>query len=245
MSRYVRLCALFGLLGLFGPSRARAQSPGTQSAAAIWVASQAGASLRVGRGVVQAQVERAAALLLPYEHDPRFKLLGSSIRHLPHKNLIEIRSDGVVVVPFVQDKRVSVVARIRPVIRAGSLELSLVGTRRSVSSCELDGPICFMVKRAIDRHLGDGAKLQAFLDTGLNTALRSVFRAAAEVPCGEGRVSPTRVKTAPEFLEVLMAASAADLACLRRARALLVDDLSAELKRDGSRWRARDRRSAL
>ena len=124
---------------------------GTQSAAAVWVASQGTASLRLGRGAVEAQVEHASSLLLPYQRDPRFTITGSSIRHLPHKNLIEIKSEGVVVVPFIEDKRVTVTIQIKPEILAQSLRLTYAGMRRTVSRCEVDGPICFMVKRAIDR----------------------------------------------------------------------------------------------
>ncbi len=210
---------------------AHAQSIGTQSAAAIWVASQGTASLRLGRGAVESQVERAAALLLPYQRDPRFTVTGSSIRHLPHKNMIEIKSEGMVAVPFVEDKQVSVTVQIRPQIMAKSLRLTYVGMRRTVSHCEVDGPICFMVKRAIDRHVGDGGKIQDFLDEGLNAALRPVFRAATELACREGSVKPTRVTTAPEFLEVLMAAGKEDLACLRSAQVSMPEELEFELKR--------------
>jgi hypothetical protein len=210
---------------------ARAQSLGTQSAAAIWVASQGTASLRLGRGAVEAQVEHAASLLLPYQRDRRFTLTGSSIRHLPHKNLIEIKSEGMVSVPFVEDKRVSVTVRIKPQISGESLRLTFVGVKRSVSHCDMDGPICFMVKRAIDSHVGDGSKIQAFLDDGLNAALRPVFRAATQLPCRGGSVKPTRVTTAPEFLEVLMATRKEDLACLRSAQVSLPNELHSELKR--------------
>ncbi|MFT3925078.1 MAG: hypothetical protein QM778_21260 [Myxococcales bacterium] len=224
----VWLCAL-SLVSL--SDAAHAQSVGTQSAAAVWVASRGTASLRLGRGVVEDQVDRASALLLPYEQDPRFTVKKSSIRHLPHKNLIEIKSEGVVEVPWVEDKIVSVTVRIKPEIVAQSLRLTYAGMRRSVSRCEVDGPICFMVKRAIDQHVGNGAKIQEFLDSGLNAALKPVFRAAADLSCGEGHVVPSRVTTAPEFLEVLMAERSQDLACLRQAHVALPNDLRSELKR--------------
>ena len=238
----VWLCAL-SLVSL--ADEARAQSVGTQSAAAVWVASHGTASLRLERGVVETQVERASALLLPYERDPRFTVTGSSIRHLPHKNLIEIKSEGVVEVPFVEDKVVSVTVRIKPEISAQSLRLIYAGMRRSVSHCEVDGPICFMVKRAIDQHVGDGSQIQAFLDDGLNAALRPVFRAAADLACEKGQVVPARVTTAPEFLEVLMAQRAEDLACLREAHVALpneLNDLRSELKRAS---KSRGQRGAL
>lgn len=234
-------CALS--LAVFSASgRANAQSVGTQSAAAVWVASQGTASLRLGRGAVEAQVEHASSLLLPHERDPRFTVTGSSIRHLPHKNLIEIKSEGIVAVPFVEDKRVTVTIRIKPEIRAQSLRLTYAGMRRTVSSCGMDGPICFMVKRAIDQHIGDGSKIQRFLDEGLNAALRPVFRAAADVSCAKGHVVPSRVTTAPEFLEVLMAERAEDLACLRAASVALPNELRSELKKAS---KSRGHRSAL
>jgi hypothetical protein len=215
----VWLCALG--LTYFGPClAAQAQSPGTQSAAAIWVASQGTSALRVGRGVVASQVEHASTLLLPFERDHRFSAKGSSIRHLPHKNLIEITSEGLVDVAFVSDKQVSVTISIKPQIEGESLRLIYAGMKRSVSGCELDGPICFMVKRAIDRHVGDGAQIQAFLDSGLNAALRPVFRAAADVAC-EGNARPERVRMSSEFLEVLMADSVGRFACPLEAHAAL------------------------
>ncbi len=237
----VLLCAL-SLTALSASERANAQSVGTQSAAAVWVASQGTASLRLGRGVVQSQVEHASSLLLPHEHDSRFTVTGSSIRHLPHKNLIEIKSEGVVAVPFVEDKRVTVTIRIKPEIRAQSLRLTYAGMRRTVSGCGMNGPICFMVKRAIDQHIGDGSKIQTFLDEGLNAALRPVFRAAADVSCTKGHVLPSRVTTAPEFLEVLMAERAEDLACLRTGSMALPNDLRSELKKAS---KSRSHRSAL
>jgi hypothetical protein len=179
---------------------------------------------------VEAQVEHASSLLLPYQRDPRFTVTGSSIRHLPHKNLIEIKSEGVVVVPFIEDKRVTVTIRIKPEIRAQSVRLTYAGMRRTVSRCEVDGPICFMVKRAIDQHIGDGSKIQAFLDDGLNAALRPVFRSVADVSCAKGQVQPSRVTTAPEFLEVLMAEQEEDLACLRSASVALPNELQSELQ---------------
>jgi hypothetical protein len=239
MNWRIRLCALsFVTLPLV--SSAHAQSLGTQSAAAVWVASQGTASLRLGRGAVEAQVEHAASLLLPYQRDRRFTLTGSSIRHLPHKNLIEIKSEGVVTVPFVEDKRVSVTVQIKPEITGKSLRLTFVGVRRNVSQCDVDGPICFMVKRAIDTHVGDGSKIQAFLDDGLNAALRPVFRAATQLPCREGSVKPTRVTTAPEFLEILMATRKEDLACLRSAQVSLPDELHSEIKRASKAHGSRD-----
>jgi hypothetical protein len=246
MHRAVRvgLCAL-GLLWLAPASLSSAQSPGAQSAAAIWVASQGAASLRIGGGMVAREVERAASLLLPYERDPRFTLKGSTIRHLPHKNLIEIRTEAVVDVPFVEDKTVVVTVRIRPEIYAQGLRLKFASMRRSVSRCEVDGPICFMIKRAIDRHVGDGTELQAFLDDGLNAALRPVFRAAADVVCKEGRVLPKRVTTAPEFLEVLMADRAEDLACLRKVGATLPLEVRSELKAPPKARQARSNSGAL
>ena len=237
----VLLCAL-SLVPIPLGQRTNAQSVGTQSAAAVWVASQGTASLRLGRGAVESQVERASSLLLPYERDARFTVTGSSIRHLPHKNLIEIKSEGLVSVPFIEDKRVTVTIRIKPEIRAQSLRLTYAGMRRTVSRCEVDGPICFMVKRAIDRHVGDGSKIQEFLDDGLNAALRPVFRAAADVSCAKGHVVPSRVITAPEFLEVLMAERAEDLACLRSANVTMPNELRSELKKAS---KTRGHRSAL
>lgn len=237
-------------LGVFlslGPGRevVRAQSPGTQTAAAVWVASQGAASLRVGKALVQEQVQRASAWLVPYEKDSRFTHRGTSIRHLPHKNLIEIHSEASVNVAFVSDKTVSVTVLLRPEIHEESLRLVLVSKRRAISGCVLEGPVCFMVKRAIDRHLGDGSRLQAFLDTGLNNALKPVFRSAAEVACGERQVVPKRVTTAPEFLEVLMQASAADLSCLRSSQTFSPDDLSAAFKREEKAHKGRAHRTTL
>lgn len=227
-------------------STAEAQSPGTQSAAAVWVAHQGVASLRVGRGVVQSQVEQAAALLLPFERDPRFTLKGTSIRHLPHKNLIEIKSEAEVSVAFVSDKTVSVTIQLRPEIYEESLRLVMVRKRLKISGCVMEGPICFMVKRAVDRHLGDGQKLQAFLDDGLNTALRPVFRSAADAACGDRHAIPRRVTTAPEFLDVLMAASASELSCLRSySQAQAAGDRSAAFKREEKAQKARAHRSLL
>jgi hypothetical protein len=225
----ISFCAI-SLLSL-ARQPASAQSVGTQSAAAVWVASHGTASLRLGRGAVETQVAQATSLLLPFERDPRFTATRSSIRHLPNKNLIEIKSEGLVDVPWVQDKEVTVTVLIKPEIVAQSLKLTFAGVRRTVSRCEVDGPVCFMVKRAIDQHVGDGSKIQAFLDDGLNAALRPVFRAAADTACRKGRVLPTRVVTAPEFLEVLMAARSEDLACLRSAQGTLPKELRSELKK--------------
>jgi hypothetical protein len=93
---------------------------------------------------------------------------------------------------------------IKPEISGESLRLTYAGMRRNVSHCEVEGPICFMIKRALDRHVGNGERIQTFLDEGLNAALRPIFRAAAQSYCAEGRGSPREVRTAPEFLEVLI-----------------------------------------
>ncbi len=239
MRAVVSVCLALALGFACERSTAHAQSPGAQSVAAIWVAHQGVASVRVGRGVVEAQVERAGPVLLPVERDRRFTLKGTSIRHLPHKNLIELTSEAEASVAFVSDKTVTVTVQLRPEIHEDSLRLVVANRSSHISGCAMEGPICYMLKRAVDRHLGDGKQLQAFLDDGLNAALRPVFRSVAAAGCAERQVAPRRVSTAPEFLDVLMAKSGSDLNCQREPEAYAADTRSTAFKRADKAHKAR------
>jgi hypothetical protein len=185
-----------------------------QGALGLHVTRQGQAALRLPRELMDAEAQKVARLLVP--RDYRFALLRSSLVFLPNKNVIEFRSEGVATVPFVSDKSVVISVQVKPRIDGKQVRFTYAGMRRTVSSCELTGPLCFMLKRMIDRHVGDGHAIQQFLDDGLNATLRPLFRAAADIPCEHGSVAPRRVETATDAVDVVLTAKRADLSCLLR-----------------------------
>jgi hypothetical protein len=188
---------------------------GEPSTQMVWVTKRGQAALRLPRELMDAEVRKAAALLVPDDH--RFTLQRAVTRLLPHRNVIEFESVGLVSVPFVAPKTVTITVSIKPRIDGKSVRLTYAGMRRDVSRCEPTGPLCFMIKRAIDRHVGDGSDIQQFLDEGVNATLRPLFRAASEIPCERGSVQPRRIATGDDFIEIVLTKKRADVSCLRNA----------------------------
>jgi hypothetical protein len=208
LSLCLRVLPLASLSGLpLVPSAVRAED----DQALRWVAEAKKPALRVSRDLILRELQKAAALLFPSDH--RFTLKRLAITMLPIENLIQLKAEGKASVAFVRDKRVSVSARVRAHVDGETVRLVYEGMKHNLSHCEAEGPVCFMLKRAIETHVADGKRIQEALDDGVNAALRPVFRELAQISCAPDPIVPKRVHTAPEFLEIIMTGNELDLDC--------------------------------
>lgn len=178
-----------------------------------WVSDRGRTLLRVPRSLVHAEMEKAATLWVP--DDKRFAFRRSTVEFRPRAERITIRSAASAAAPFVHEKDVTVTVTLKPRISGRFVRLTYESSERSLSGCGLEGPVCFLLRRALDTHLGDGDRIQAFLDQGLNAQLRASLDAPWSVACPSSPARPRRVIVGPDRLDVEVVSPRAEAVCLK------------------------------
>jgi hypothetical protein len=212
--------ALACLLSTQGLERATASSSAPDEGAGLtWVRAGNRLSLRLTRGFLRDSVQATPTLFFP--DDDRFAFRRASIALRPKQNVIAIRGEGVARSPFVEAKAVTVVVRVRPEIEGRFVRLRFAGLSREISRCHVQGPVCYLLRRAIDNHLSRGRHVQAFLDAGMNALLRTRLQALGGLACARAPVVPRRIDTRSEFLDIVVAQGVRETACVQTAEDFL------------------------